>query len=217
MVGGAGKAALCALVLAPVAVLATGCSAGGGSAQQPALVASGQLSPGEIPVGAGSHAGSGGGSAGTVPLAKQSPTTALFTAIGTFQSCLKGLGVTFIGAPNPNDPTSPANDPTYLKHLATCATRSNILQALKNAESAQNNLTPAQVEKENKDYLRWRTCMISRGWGVPKPTPNAKGLLFSFGGTGGGAGAGITPPPGQNPLTSKDLQECAAQSQQGRP
>jgi len=210
--GGIVKPVTCAPALLLVVLLAAGCGLGGGNAQPPALVAAGQLAPGQIPAGA-VHNVKGGGSSNTIPLAKQNPTTALFTAIGTFQSCLKGLGVTFVGAPNPNDPTSPANNPQYLKDLGTCATRSNIVQALSKVQSAQNNLTPAEVEKENKDYLRWRTCMISRGWGIPKPTPNSKGLLFSFGGTGGGGG--FTPPPGQSALTSKDLQQCAAKAQQG--
>jgi hypothetical protein len=80
------------------------------------------------------------------------------------------------------------------------------------------------VKTENKDYLKWRKCMIARGWGIPQPTPNAKGLLFSFGGTGGGSGgsgggaggaSGFKPPPGQSLLNSSDLQQCASVAQQG--
>ena len=56
--------------------------------------------------------------------------------------------------------------------------------------------------------------MIGRGWGIPAPTPNAKGLLFSFGGTSGGTG-GFKPPPGQSLLSSSDLQACAAKAQAG--
>ncbi len=147
----------------------------------------------------------------TIPLAQQNPTTALFTATGIFQSCLSNLGVTFVGAPNPSNPSSPANNPGYLKNLVTCATKSNILQALKAVQSAQDNLTPSQVKKENKDYLKWRKCMIARGWGIPQPTPNAKGLLFSFGGTGGGSGGsgggraarrGSNRPPGRASSTA---------------
>ena len=81
-----------------------------------------------------------------------------------------------------------------------------------------DNLTPAQVKKENQDYLRWRRCMIGRGWGIPQPTPNAKGMLFSFGGAGGGGGgggSGFKPPPGQSLFNSSDLQQCAAVAQQG--
>jgi hypothetical protein len=177
--------------------------------------------------GASNGAASGGSTGNTIPLAKQDPTTALFTSLNVFQSCLQGLGVKFVGAPDRSNPNSPTNNPTYIKNLTTCAAKSNILQALKNAQSAQDNLTPAQIKKENEGYLAWRTCMVGRGWGIPKPTPDSRGLLFSFGGGGGGgggggsggssssAGAGFTPPPGQSLLTSSDMQDCANQAQQG--
>jgi hypothetical protein len=177
------------------------------------MIESGQIPPSAVVVGGGGSR-SGGATATTIPLAKQDPTTALFDAIGTFQSCLKGLGVTFQGAPNPSDPNSPANNPSYLKSLTTCATQSNIVQALSAAQSQQNNLTPKQVAAENKAYLKWRSCMIGRGWSIPKPEPDAKGALFSFGaGGGGGGGAKITPPPGQSLFSSPDLKICLAQSQ----
>jgi len=175
------------------ALLVAGCGSSG-SSPKAVVISSGQIPPADVPAITG-KAGAASASADTVPLAKQNPTTALFTAIGVFQSCLSGLGVTFAGAPNPGDPSSPANNPQYVKNLVTCATKSNILQALKSEQSAQDNLTPAQVETENKDYLKWRTCMIGRGWQIAKPTPNSKGLLFSFGGTGASAASGIQPPP----------------------
>lgn len=201
--------------LALVALAATSCSGGSGS---PGVVTieAGQAPPGALPTGSNAKT-AGSATAATIPLAQQNPTTALFTSIGVFQSCLSNLGVTFVGAPDPSNPSSPANSPSYLKSLGTCATKSNILQALKAAQSAQDNLTPAQVKKENKDYLKWRKCMIGRGWGIPQPTPNSKGLLFSFGGSGGGggsgAGTGFTAPPGQSLLSSSDLQQCAAVAQ----
>jgi hypothetical protein len=198
--------------LAFVALGVTSCS-GGSSSPGVVTIQSGQAPPGALPTGTGART-AGDATAATVPLAQQNPTTALFTAIGVFQSCLSSLGVTFVGAPDPSNPSSPANSPSYLKNLGTCATKSNILQALKASQSAQDNLTPAQVKNENKDYLKWRKCMISRGWGIPQPTPNSKGLLFSFGGTGGSnAGAGFTAPPGQSLLSSSDLQQCAAVAQ----
>ena len=178
----------------------------------PTLLAAGQLPRSAFP--SGSAAGGKKSTSATIPLAKQSPTTALFTAIGIFQSCLTGMGVKFIGAPNPSDPNSAANNPTYLKSLATCAAQSNIVQALKTEQSAQDNLTPKQVKIENQDYLKWRTCMIGRGWEIPTPTPNAKGLLFSFGATGGSTSQ-IKPPPGQSLLSSPDLSACAAKAQAG--
>jgi hypothetical protein len=198
-----------------VALVAAACSTGSSSTDV-VTIRAGQAAPGELPTGAAVRAAQHA-TAATVPLAQQNPTTALFTAIGVFQSCLSNLGVTFIGAPDPSNPSSPANNPGYLKNLGTCATKANILQALKAAQSAQDNLTPAQVKKENKQYLQWRKCMIGRGWGIPQPAPNAKGLLFSFGGTGGGGGGGaggFKPPPGQSLFNSSDLQQCAAVAQQ---
>ena len=197
------------LALVFLATAAAGCG-GSGSSSSASTVASGQLAGGQIPTGAGAGSKSGD----TVPLAKQNPITSLFTAISSFQSCLKGLGVTFIGAPDPSDPSSGTNNPAYIKSLTTCATQSNILQALKTEQTAQNNLTPPQIKKENQEYLVFRKCMIARGWGIPVPKPNANGLLFSFGGTGGTAPQ-FTPPPGQSLLSSSDLEACAAKAQSG--
>jgi hypothetical protein len=200
------------LAIVLVATVAAGC--GSSKASTVGTVASGQLPGAEIPAG-GSNAGDSKSAGSTVPLAKQNPITTLFASIKSFQSCLTGLGVTFIGAPNPSDPSSGANNPAYIKSLTTCAARSNILQALKAEQSAQDNLTQAQIKKENQEYLLFRTCMIADGWGIPAPKPNASGLLFSFGTTGGDA-AGFTPPPGQTLLSSSDLQNCAAKAQSGR-
>ena len=167
--------------LAVFGLTAAGCSSSANSATT-TYVAAGQIPQADRPDGGarGAHLNA---DAVTIPLAKQNPTTALFSAVATFQSCLSGRGVTFQGAPDPKNPNSPANDPTYVKSLVACAAQSHILQALKSAQSAQDNLTPKQVKTENNDYLKWRKCMIARGWGIPTPTPNAKGLLFSFGGT----------------------------------
>ncbi|HEX3946806.1 MAG TPA: hypothetical protein VHW47_03835 [Acidimicrobiales bacterium] len=201
------------LLLGAVLVAGTVAAAcGGGSAQSvgPTLVASGQIPRSDLPAPGSEAAATLSSTQNTVPLAKQDPTTALFTAIGAFQSCLSGMGVTYIGVPSAQDPNSPADDPTYIKALETCATKSNILQALKAAQTAQSSLTPPQVKVQNKLYLKWRICMIGRGWKIPQPAPNAKGLLFSF--TSSGA-AQYQPPPGQSLLSSSDLQACAAKAE----
>jgi hypothetical protein len=148
--------------------------------------------------------------AGAIPLAKANPITAFFQATSSFTGCLKGLGVKFIGAPNAKNPSSPANDPTYIKNLSTCAAQSGIVQALKDFQNSQNSLTPAQIQQQNKGYLAWRQCMIGRGWTIPEPKPDAQGRLFSFSASGGG-GPQLTPPAGQDVLTSSDIRECAAQ------
>ena len=171
----------------------------------------GAVAPGQSSSGAGPVAGS---ATTTIPLAKQDPTTEFFQATSAFSSCLKSLGVKFIGAPDPKNPSSPANDPNYLKSLEKCAAQSNIVQALKDFQSSQSKLTPAQIQKENRQYLSWRTCMIGRGWTIPAPTPDSQGRLFSLG-TGGNGGSQLVPPAGADPLTSPDIQACVKQSQLG--
>lgn len=166
---------------------------------------------------AGNSASSPGSTAApgdTVPLAKEDPTTKFFGALSVFQSCLKGLGTKFIGVPSASDPNSPANNPDYIKSLSTCAAKSNIVQALKDQQTAQDNLTPAQIELQNKGYLAWRDCMIGRGWGIPEPKPDSKGRLFSFGAGGNAPTPNFTPPPGQDILSSADIRQCATESQQ---
>ena len=207
-VGASGWRWAAALLLA--GLVATSCGSSPSSSSGPAIIASGQIPKSAVLVGGTGGSGQAGSTGTTVPLAKQNPTTAFFTAIGVFMSCLKTLGVSFVGAPNASDPSSPANNPTYLKNLTTCAARSDIVQALKAETTAQDNLTPKQVAQENKGYLKWRTCMIShRGWVIPQPKPDAKGALFSFGGSGGG-GPQMTPPPGQSLFSSPDIQACTA-------
>ena len=166
---------------------------------------------------AGASAAPGAVTGDTIPLAKEDPTTKFFKAIGVFQSCLKGLGVKFIGVPDKTKGNAPVNDPNYIKGLSTCAAKSNIVQALKDQQTAQDNLTPAQIKLQNKGYLAWRDCMIGRGWGIPEPKPDSKGRLFSFGAGGGGSVPQFKAPPGQDIVTSSDVQACAAEAQKKVP
>jgi hypothetical protein len=160
----------------------------------------------------GASGATGAATGDTIPLASDDPTTKFFKAIGVFQSCIKEEGIKFIGAPDPSNPSSPANDPAYLKSLSTCAAKSNIVQALKDQQTAQDNLTPDQIKQQNKGYLDWRQCMIGRGWGIPEPKPDSKGRLFSFGAGGGSAAPAFTPPAGQDLLSSPDLQACTSEA-----
>jgi hypothetical protein len=150
----------------------------------------------------------------TIPLAKQDPTTAFFQATGAFSGCLRTNGVKFIGAPDPKNPSAPSNSPAYIKSLTTCAAQSHILQALKDFQASQNNLTPAQIKTQNEGFLRWRDCMIGRGWVIPQPKPDSEGRLFSF---SGGNAPQLTPPPGQDVITSTDIRDCASQAQKAAP
>jgi len=146
----------------------------------------------------------------TIVSTTQDPTTALFTALGKFRVCLKNVGVKFIGAPDSSNPQSPTNDPTYIKGLTTCAARSNIVQASQAQQSSFDNLTVAQIKVRNKGYLKWRSCMILRGWDIAKPVPDSQGRLFAFGASGANQ---IQPPPGKDLLSSTDLEQCAARAQ----
>ena len=169
---------------------------------------------GENAAGAASGAATTAAPSDTIPLAQQDPVTKFFTAFGTFRSCLKNQGLSFLGVPDPNKPDSPTNDPTYVKGLQTCAAQSNIVQALQEMQTAQNNLTPDQIEAQNKQYLAWRDCMIGHGWKIPEPKPDSKGRLLSFGADN--SGPQIEPPAGQSSgdiFDSSDFADCAKQSQ----
>lgn len=148
----------------------------------------------------------------TIPLNDTSdPTTDFFQAFTDFRSCLGDEGVTFIGVPDGADPNSPTNDPVYIEALSLCAARSNILEAIQAAQSAQQDQTPEEIEEANVQYLAWRECMIDRGWGIPEPVPDADGRLFSLGGQQQTGGAQFEPPPGKDLFTSDDITECAAE------
>lgn len=204
------------LVLVAVAVGASACGSSPSASRHTTVIFAGEVPPAaRIVGGKGGLAAAEKATGTTIPLAKQSPATALFSALGTFESCLKGKNFTFIGLPSKTDPNSPADNPNYIDALKACAAQSNILQALSAAKTAQQNLTPKQVKAENKTYLKWRTCMIQRGWTVPMPKPNSQGALFSFG--GGSGGSKMTPPAGQpGGFTSPDIGECLTLAEQGK-
>ena len=227
--------------VAVLAVLLSACG-GGGDDAEPRLLEAGQVdiklppgykvvdntviaprataAPATPTTAAGAATGAPGSGAttpttakGAVPLDSDSnPTSDLLVSFGKFRDCLQDEGVKFIGAPDPSNPESPTNDPAYLESLGTCAARSNIVQALQSAQAEQDTLTPAQIKERNKGYLKWRDCMINRGWKIPKPTPDSKGRLFAFG-TSSGSQPQLEPPPGKDLFTSKDIEQCATRAQ----
>lgn len=178
--------------------------------------AQGAARPDSGPSSSGASAAAGGptttASTDTIPLAKEDPSSAFFTATGKFSQCLKDNGVKFIGAPDASNPSSPSNDPNYLKTLTTCAAQSNIVQAMKDNQAAQAAQTPEQIQKSNEGFLIWRDCMIAKGWDIAKPVPDKEGRLFNVGGSGG-SGLQIKPPPGKDILTSTDTGDCASEAQ----
>jgi hypothetical protein len=180
------------------------------SGEQPAGQPDGETAAAQ-PVAAGGAATTAAAS-DTIPLAQQDPTTKFFTAFGTFRSCLSNQGLSFLGLPDPSKPSSPTNDPAYIKGLQTCAAQSNILQALQELQKSQDNLTPEQIEEQNQSYLKWRDCMIDHGWKIPEPVPDSKGRLLSFGPNN--STPQIEGPAGEDIFESNDFQECATQAQQ---
>jgi hypothetical protein len=213
------------MALAALLVLAVAC--GDGSSRPSDVLEAGQLDiklpPGwkvtadgakrpAVPSDAEAAAAPGAATGDTVPLAEEDPSTAFFKSAASFQQCLKDRGTTFRGPPDQSNPDSPANDPAYVKDLSTCAAKSNIVQSMQTMQKAQEDLSPAEIKKQNEGYLRWRKCMIGKGWDIAKPKPDEKGRLFSFGGGGGGASS-IKPPPGKDLLSSDDLQKCASETQ----
>ena len=218
-----------AVTLAVLATVATGCS---DDEPRPGIVQAGQVDiqlpegwtvtdagaqrPPELAAAGEPTGGTGPGATptettsppDTVPLASEDPQTAFFQAVGVFQQCMDDNGTTFIGVPDASNPNSPANDPEYLEVLGTCAAKSNILQAMEQVRVAEAAMTPAEIEEQNEQYLEWRDCMIGRGWGIPEPTPDAEGRLFSLSGAGQNGGASFDPPAGESILDSDDLGEC---------
>lgn len=144
----------------------------------------------------------------TIPLSEDDPQTAFFQAASVFQQCLDDEGFEFMGLPDSNNPNSPANDPDYLASLGTCAAKSNIVQALENVQKAEDAMTPAEIEESNEQYIEWRECMIGKGWGIPEPTPDERGRLFSISGSAQGGGPQFEAPAGESILDSDDFSDC---------
>jgi hypothetical protein len=133
----------------------------------------------------------------------------LIAASGKFRDCLNSLNVKFIGAPDPNNPKAPQNDPDYIESLSTCAARSNIIQYVEAAKAEQDTWTPKEIKRQNEGYVLWRECMVKRGWKIDKPVPDAKGRLFVI----STSSKPPEPPPGKDFFNSKDQSQCAAYAQ----
>ncbi len=202
-----------AIITLSLSCLVSSCSPNTSATQRTLYLAAGQLPQSELPH-IGTASDKGGLAITTIPLAQQNPLTELFQSMGEFQACLQTLGVKFIGVPSQSDPNSPTNAPNYIKALQTCAAQSNVVQALKDVSTSDNKMTPSQIKTQNKLYIKWRKCMIGKGWGIPMPTPNSKGELFALGSETSGIPQ-MTPPPGQTILSSGDMQACAEQAQNG--
>lgn len=141
----------------------------------------------------------------TLPQTEQlSPQDELFEAVAVFQSCLAAEGTEFIGTPDPSlGADAPQNQQPYIDSLVLCAARSDIQNKVAASQAAQANLTPEEIEEQNRAFLVFRDCMIGRGWIIPDPVPNENGLLFSLAGT-----QEWEAPDGESLIDSDDTAEC---------
>ena len=208
-------------LVAALALVATAC--GGGSESETEDASSGFVIQGEqtldtdeVTTTTESTDADGGGGAGegdgspvfdttedTIPDGEDDDTAqgaGIFEAMNIFSSCLEVEGYQFIGAPNPEDDSSPTNDPAYLDALGTCAAASNIQQAFQDFQNASGNLTTEQIETRNRTLVFWVDCMEGRGWQIGEPSVDAKGLQTP---------TDLTPPDGEDLLGSDDLEECS--------
>ena len=144
----------------------------------------------------------------TLPQEELTEGEALFEAVGIFQSCLDAEGYEFIGVPDPSLGDVPQNAQPYIDALIACAARSQIQERLAAADAAQADLTPEEVEEQNRQYVAFRDCMVGRGWDIPDPVPNEFGLLFP----GFQAAAAWQGPPGEDIANTDDVGECTSEA-----
>ncbi|MEM9464998.1 MAG: hypothetical protein AAGA90_06480 [Actinomycetota bacterium] len=144
----------------------------------------------------------------TLPQEEQSEGEALFEAVSVFQSCLDAEGYEFIGIPDPTLGDVPQNAQPYIDALIACAARSQVQERLAEADAAQADLTPEEVEEQNRQYVAFRDCMIGRGWNIPDPVPNEYGLLFP----GFAAAAAWEGPPGEDIAQTDDVGDCTSEA-----
>lgn len=142
----------------------------------------------------------------TLPQAEElTPQQELFQAIEVFQSCMDAEGTDFIGIPDQSlGADAPQNQQPYIDSLVLCATRSDIQNKIAAANAAQADLSPEEIEEQNRSFLAVRECLVGRGWVIPEPVPNENGLLFG----GVQATQQWEPPAGETLIDSDDIAEC---------
>ena len=70
--------------------------------------------------------------------------------------------------------------------------------------AAQADLSPEEIEEQNRSFLAFRECLVGRGWVIPEPVPNENGLLFG----GVQETQQWEPPAGETLIDSDDIAEC---------
>ncbi|MFM8237990.1 MAG: hypothetical protein ACKOBG_09570 [Actinomycetota bacterium] len=123
----------------------------------------------------------------------------IFEAFGKFRRCVEDAGDTIRG--DLLDRSNPAfQDPEYVKLLGKCASRTGILDILKEFQSVRENLTPEQVKERNEGFKDLQPCLEKRGWTITTRTSKI-GLIeaVKFFGPNGS-------------IDERDVNQCAAEA-----
>lgn len=142
--------------------------------------------------------------------AEEDELDGLLNAVTLFNQCLDDEGYEFIGAPGQDGLGADDFEQGYLQALGACAAESNIVASLQAFGEAQANLTPEEIAENNFGLPTFKACMEGLGWTVAELVPDERGAL-GFGGAG--AGAGLTPPEGQEALDLDDVNTCRLETE----
>ena len=140
--------------------------------------------------------------------AEEDELDGLLNAVTVFNQCLDDEGYEFIGAPGQDGANPDDFEQGYLQALGACAAESNIVASLQAFGEAQANLTPEEIAENNFGLPTFKACMEGLGWTVGDLVPDERGAL-GF----GGAGAGLTPPDGQEALDLDDVNTCRLETE----
>lgn len=134
----------------------------------------------------------------------------LLDSFEAFSNCLDDANY-----PEDLIPNGPDDQETFAKlsqdqidTLVGCAASSQILQTLEDVQAAGVDRTAEEIEADNEATLAFVDCARGIGWQVSDPVPDQDGSLQ----LGGGPGAGLTPPPGED-FTSPGFRECVLESE----
>ncbi|HCV33439.1 MAG TPA: hypothetical protein DGF10_02125 [Acidimicrobiaceae bacterium] len=139
----------------------------------------------------------------TVPLAEEeiNPGVKLMGALDDFNRCLDGEGHEWIGFPNADLGDVPVNQPSYLAALQLCNSRTQISKAYQEFQTSRSDMSPDEIEQENRDLIDLVDCLRGRGWDVGELRPDETGLL--------NPGDQFSGPDGD--VVTDDIRDCASE------
>lgn len=140
----------------------------------------------------------------TVPLAEEdlNPGVKLMGALDDFNRCLDSEGHEWIGFPNGDlGPEDPVNQPGYLQALQLCNSRTQIASVYQEYEASRNELSPEEIEQENRDFIDLTACLRRLGWDVGELRPDENGLL--------NPGEQFSGPDGE--IVADDIRDCVSE------